>query len=299
MSVRKQRRNSMRQRRGSELLGLQESATAIQATFGAAAAAPPGVSASSSSSGAERPRGEERHFSRGVVTLTPDAGLGAAGEGACWAWVPSSSAGYICARPVDATNWVTAEEPMRQFAYKPRAGDPEPERIGAVAAIAENFPDMVKMPEVSAGHILSNVAKRMASGKIHTNIGSILVLVNPFKWMNHLYTIEHVQTYQNAAAGAMTPPHIFQTAGTAYRQLVDYRQAQSIIISGESGAGKTEAMKKCLQYFAEVASNACPVKGVCCILFSFYHMTEFFTYLLLISLCVCVCVQTVRAMNGR
>ena len=260
-SPRRQRRVSMRARRASELIGLAETASAIQATFGA-------PTSSSAGRGVGRrgtvPPGE-RFFPRSIVTLTPDAGLGSAGGGMRavpggapigWAWVPSDTEGYVCARPVDATNWVTAEEPQRQFAYKQKAVDGEPVPIQDVSAIAENYPDMVKMPEVSAGHILSNVAKRMAMEKIHTNIGSILVLVNPFKWMNHLYSIEHVKRYQNAAPGEVTPPHIFQTAGTAYRQLVEYGAEQSIIISGESGAGKTEAMKKCLQYFAEVASAA-------------------------------------------
>ena len=120
-SPRRQRRVSMRARRASELIGLAETASAIQATFGA-------PTSSSAGRGVGRrgtvPPGE-RFFPRSIVTLTPDAGLGSAGGGMRavpggapigWAWVPSDTEGYVCARPVDATIPCTAADLRRETA---------------------------------------------------------------------------------------------------------------------------------------------------------------------------------------
>lgn len=68
-----------------------------------------------------------------------------------------------------------------------------------------------------------------------------------------------MEEYQHRGMKEMAP-HVFVIADTAYRNIIEYGQNQSIIISGESGAGKTEATKQCLQYLAEVAGSASNVE---------------------------------------
>ena len=64
-----------------------------------------------------------------------------------------------------------------------------------------------------------------------------------------------VDKYHNNDPDGLQSPHVYQIAGTALRQLMKENVSQAILISGESGAGKTETTKKCLRYFAEVAGS--------------------------------------------
>ena len=123
-----------------------------------------------------------------------------------------------------------------------------------VQQLREDFPDMVKMNEVCEGSILYNLKQRFAKDEIYTNIGDILVSLNPYKWLDHYFTDAQLDMLRRLADGDDVPPHIWGIASRSYRGLLD-RQDQSILISGESGAGKTEATKKCLAYFAKVAGS--------------------------------------------
>jgi myosin heavy subunit len=158
-------------------------------------------------------------------------------------------------------------------------------RIHSVHALAEDYEDMVRMEDVSEGNILHNLRQRFLQdgptaaspggaaaaaaaaaaagtrverwegGGIFTNIGAILVSLNPYTWQDALYAPDVVSRYQRLRAGEEAAPHIFAIAANAYRGMRDERTPQAIIISGESGAGKTEATKKCLQYFTVVAGS--------------------------------------------
>ena len=115
------------------------------------------------------------------------------------------------------------------------------------------------MVDVNEGTILHNVRKRFQNDDIYTFIGTILVAVNPFKWMESLFDIDVINYYRFLSPGQKCRPHLYSLANNAYKCLLDTKRDQSIIISGESGAGKTEATKKCLQYFAEVATSSTAV----------------------------------------
>jgi myosin-1 len=113
---------------------------------------------------------------------------------------------------------------------------------------------MVRMGDVNEATILHNLRMRFSEDQIHTSIGTILVLLNPFKYFPHVYTKELIQEHLNLPAGEVAKPHIYGIAAAAFKGLRE-RRNQAIIISGESGAGKTEATKKCLEFFANATTS--------------------------------------------
>jgi myosin heavy subunit len=107
--------------------------------------------------------------------------------------------------------------------------------------------------ELSEGSILYHVKKRFKRKIIYTHVGAILVAVNPFENLP-IYTPEEMKRAQNAKINKIYP-HVFVTAAVAYNQLMTHSKNQSVLISGESGAGKTETTKKVLSYLAKVAPS--------------------------------------------
>lgn len=81
---------------------------------------------------------------------------------------------------------------------------------------------------------------------LETLTGSIIVSINPYRAIEGLYTAAAASAYNGKEIGAL-PPHVFALGDAAYRSMLSFRQDQALIISGESGAGKTEATKLLLQ----------------------------------------------------
>ena len=103
--------------------------------------------------------------------------------------------------------------------------------------------------------IVNNLQKRFKSDEIYTYIGHVLVACNPFKWINGLYANGRMKLYEGKNRND-APPHIFAVAENAFRSLTTEEDNQCIIISGESGAGKTEAAKQIMSYIAAVSGSA-------------------------------------------
>ena len=118
--------------------------------------------------------------------------------------------------------------------------------------------DLVQLSEVNEPSIVHLLRARFAKDKIYTWIGTILVAVNPFKQIP-LYTPAMVEKVMNRGP-VDAAPHTFVIADTAYKSLRRFRRGQSILISGESGAGKTETTKHALTYLSEVAGGAAGVE---------------------------------------
>ncbi|XP_069916157.1 unconventional myosin-XV [Oryctolagus cuniculus] len=108
--------------------------------------------------------------------------------------------------------------------------------------------DMTQLEDLQENTVLSNLKTRFERNLIYTYIGSILVSVNPYR-MFGIYGPEQVQQYSGRALGE-NPPHLFAIANLAFAKMLDAKQNQCIIISGESGSGKTEATKLILRYLA-------------------------------------------------
>ncbi|CAM5087940.1 unnamed protein product [Natator depressus] len=115
---------------------------------------------------------------------------------------------------------------------------------------ADGVEDMTQLQDLQEGAVLHNIKTRFDRELIYTYIGSILVSVNPYKMYN-IYGTEQVLQYEGRALGE-NPPHLFAIANIAYTKMMDAKHNQCIIISGESGSGKTEATKLVLRYLAAV-----------------------------------------------
>ncbi|XP_068509540.1 unconventional myosin-XV isoform X3 [Syngnathus scovelli] len=112
--------------------------------------------------------------------------------------------------------------------------------------VEDGVEDMTQLEEMHDDAVLLNVKKRFERNLIYTYIGSILVSVNPYKMYN-IYGTDMVLQYKGHALGE-NPPHLFAIANAAYSKMMDAKHNQVIIISGESGSGKTEATKLVLRY---------------------------------------------------
>uniref|UniRef100_A0A8C7UHK4 Myosin Ic, paralog a n=1 Tax=Oncorhynchus mykiss TaxID=8022 RepID=A0A8C7UHK4_ONCMY len=105
----------------------------------------------------------------------------------------------------------------------------------------------------SEAAFIENLRRRFGEKLIYTYIGSVLVSVNPYKDLE-IYSKAHMERYRGVSFYEISP-HIYAVSDNTYRAMRTERRDQCILISGESGAGKTEASKKILQYYA----TTCPV----------------------------------------
>uniref|UniRef100_A0A671SPQ4 Myosin-9 n=1 Tax=Sinocyclocheilus anshuiensis TaxID=1608454 RepID=A0A671SPQ4_9TELE len=113
--------------------------------------------------------------------------------------------------------------------------------------------DMAELTCLNEASVLHNLRERYYSGLIYTYSGLFCVVINPYKHLP-IYTEEIVEMYKGKKRYEM-PPHIYAITDTAYRSMMQDREDQSILCTGESGAGKTENTKKVIQYLAFVASS--------------------------------------------
>ncbi|XP_047628577.1 unconventional myosin-VIIb [Phacochoerus africanus] len=118
---------------------------------------------------------------------------------------------------------------------------------------AEGVDDMIRLGDLNEAGMVHNLLIRYQQHKIYTYTGSILVAVNPFQVLP-LYTVEQIQLYYNRHVGEL-PPHIFAIANSCYFNMKKNKRDQCCIISGESGAGKTETTKLILQFLATISGQ--------------------------------------------
>ncbi|XP_017906847.1 PREDICTED: unconventional myosin-IXb isoform X2 [Capra hircus] len=102
-----------------------------------------------------------------------------------------------------------------------------------------DFDDLCNLPELTEENLLKNLRHRFLQRKIYTYAGSILVAVNPFKFLP-IYNPKYVKMYENQQLGKLEP-HVFALADVAYYSMLRKHVNQCIVISGESGSGKTQS----------------------------------------------------------
>ncbi|XP_037584315.1 unconventional myosin-If [Cebus imitator] len=120
--------------------------------------------------------------------------------------------------------------------------------------------DMVLLPQITEDAIAGNLRKRFMDDYIFTYIGSVLISVNPFKQMPY-FTDREIDLYQGAAQYE-NPPHIYALTDNMYRNMLIDCENQCVIISGESGAGKTVAAKYIMGYISKVSGGGEKVQHV-------------------------------------
>merc|ERR1719357_2505442 len=110
---------------------------------------------------------------------------------------------------------------------------------------------MAMMTYLNEASVLYNLKERYAAWMIYTYSGLFCATVNPYKWLP-VYDAEVVNAYRGKKR-MEAPPHIFSVSDNAYQFMLCDRENQSVLITGESGAGKTVNTKRVIQYFATIS----------------------------------------------
>ncbi|XP_071169200.1 unconventional myosin-IXb-like isoform X24 [Mytilus edulis] len=124
----------------------------------------------------------------------------------------------------------------------------------------KEYSDLCNLPDLNERTLLDNVKSRFQNSNIYTYVGSILIAVNPFKFFP-IYNPKYVKMYQNKRLGEL-PPHIFAIADTAFYTMLRKRKNQCIVISGESGSGKTETNNLLLHHLTALSQKGAHGSGV-------------------------------------
>ncbi|KAG5850948.1 hypothetical protein ANANG_G00087800 [Anguilla anguilla] len=117
----------------------------------------------------------------------------------------------------------------------------------------DKIEDMAMFTFLHEPAVLFNLKERYAAWMIYTYSGLFCVTINPYKWLP-VYNQEVVLAYRGKKRSE-APPHIFSISDNAYQYMLTDRENQSILITGESGAGKTVNTKRVIQYFASIAAG--------------------------------------------
>ena len=117
--------------------------------------------------------------------------------------------------------------------------------------------DLVLLDTTTEASIVQNLQTTLKADRIYTWIGPVLISVNPFRQISGLYTPELIRKYRGRYTWELAP-HVYAVAEDSYRALMSSHLDQVILITGESGAGKTEAAKKVMEYVAAVSPLAAP-----------------------------------------
>ncbi|KAM5229350.1 uncharacterized protein MYH16 [Ctenodactylus gundi] len=113
--------------------------------------------------------------------------------------------------------------------------------------------DMADMTFLNEASVLNNLRQRYVNMRIYTYSGLFCVTVNPYRWLP-IYGARVANMYKGKKRTEM-PPHLFSISDNAYHDMLMDRENQSMLITGESGAGKTENTKKVIQYFANIGGT--------------------------------------------
>jgi myosin-1 len=122
------------------------------------------------------------------------------------------------------------------------------------------IPDLVLMSELSENEMYNVLTRRLKEKRIYTYIGDVLISVNPYTQLP-IYGAERINEHKGQLAYNLEP-HVYAIAENMYRQLMAGEGNPAVLISGESGAGKTEAARKVLEYVAAVSKEGAGVARI-------------------------------------
>ncbi|XP_038160848.1 unconventional myosin-VI-like isoform X6 [Cyprinodon tularosa] len=160
-------------------------------------------------------------------------------------WAPHPTDGFQLGSIVDIGADSLTIEPLKQKGKTFLA--PVNQVFPAEDDVNKHVEDNCSLMYLNEATLLNNVRVRYSKDKIYTYVANILIAVNPYYDIPKLYTAETIKQYQGRSLGTL-PPHVYAIADKAYRDMKVLKTSQSIIVSGESGAGKTENTKFVLRY---------------------------------------------------
>uniref|UniRef100_A0A8D3A8G4 Unconventional myosin-VI n=1 Tax=Scophthalmus maximus TaxID=52904 RepID=A0A8D3A8G4_SCOMX len=160
-------------------------------------------------------------------------------------WAPHPADGFQLGTIVDIGADSLTIEPLRQkgktFLAQINQVFPAEDDVN------KHVEDNCSLMYLNEATLLNNVRVRYSKDKIYTFVANILIAVNPYYDIPKLYSPESIKQYRGRSLGTL-PPHVYAIADKAYRDMRVLKMSQSIIVSGESGAGKTENTKFVLRY---------------------------------------------------
>jgi len=166
-------------------------------------------------------------------------------------WVPHPTDGFIMGRIVDIGADTITVEP---FGSKQTVSAPYDRVFPAEEYDNKDVEDNCALMYLNEATLLNNIKLRYMKNAIYSYVANILIAINPYFEIPGLYDGNSIKNYQGKSLGTM-PPHVFAIADKAYRDMKTQRLSQSVIVSGESGAGKTESTKYILKYLTESWGN--------------------------------------------
>jgi len=156
-----------------------------------------------------------------------------------WVWLPHPDLSWTPATILSNTGSYTKYRTYQQQELSIANNIVNPATLEAVSGPSREgrVPNLVDLDEMGEGAVIHALRTRYEADDIYTNIGSILVSINPYKLLP-IYSTSTIAKYPPSSSAHLSPPHVFQVAATAYHQLMTQHEDQAVIISGESGAGK-------------------------------------------------------------
>ncbi|KAK3924050.1 Myosin heavy chain 95F [Frankliniella fusca] len=169
-------------------------------------------------------------------------------------WIPDGAEGFIEGIVVDLGLDEVTVEPFDK--KKGKTVTATLDRVyPAEVYDSKDVDDNCSLMHLNEATLLNNIRMRYKKDKIYTYVANILIAVNPYFEIKNLYSSQTIKSYQGKSLGVM-PPHVFAIADKAFRDMKVLKQSQSIIVSGESGAGKTESTKYLLRYLCDLWGSA-------------------------------------------
>lgn len=162
-------------------------------------------------------------------------------------WVTDSIEGFRAARIVDISKTgfslalISTDEPVSRRYEEVFSSEEDPKK---------SVEDTCSLLHLNEATLLNNCRLRYMNGKIYSYVANILISINPYQLVDGFYSLQKIKEYRGKSLG-QKEPHIYAIADKSYREMRRNKKSQSIIVAGESGAGKTESQKAVLQYLCE------------------------------------------------
>ena len=176
-------------------------------------------------------------------------------------WVPHPELAWVTAKVLssDKTSVTVKTDDSSETLKVP--GDVANYDVVVAESIEVISDNLVEMEVFNEGVILHQIKQRYLSNNIYTFVGNILIALNPYQRMD-IYSDEVMMAVSVDVKGNRScKPHVFSIGAIAYHAMMTDNLDQSVLISGESGAGKTETTKKVLSYFSVMAGSTASRAG--------------------------------------